>query len=316
MATDRETPDEQPQHAEQGEHAEQIPTGLTPAEPSPADAPSSTEDPGTGEAHAEKPSHPEGASPADEPTAPLQDLAEDPSEPEASTQTRLRNQTTARAVLRPVPEGFPTPPPRPARPNRRPALATPPEQRDPGRGRLLVVAAALVGVLALVIAVGGAFLVVRTLSTDGESTAPAATASADTSDGSGQDAGPVEVDGVTVAELRTETGLDSVGSGATEVTAEGQFVAVIVEITNDSERTLQLTADRVTLATAAGENIPSSAAAISAYARDSDSASTRPIPVGETREFVAVFDAPIGSEPAALHLELDGDLTIELPLAG
>lgn len=90
-----------------------------------------------------------------------------PSESDSAGSAK-RGATTARAVLRPVPEGFPTPPPGPGRPTRRPAVQQPgdavPDPDDPQRKRLIIVSLVVVAVLVLVVAIGGSILAYRALS--------------------------------------------------------------------------------------------------------------------------------------------------------
>lgn len=249
------------------------------------------------------------------PGAPADEADPAPGGPPASESgptTAMRGGTAPRAVLRPVPEGFPTPPPRPARPNRRPA-PTPETSAGPGPRRgLLIAAIALAAVLVLVVAVGGGILAVRALTSEDPqggaatpgSEAPAAPAGA----------GEVQLGEVTVTEVSTEVGVRSVGEGSTAVEPEGEFVIVTIEVANGSEAGVSIR-ENVTLETADGESIAADADAGRVHVADTEHFGL--LGAGDTESFHMVYDVPIGSTPAALRLDL---VTIgetgELPLAG
>lgn len=219
--------------------------------------------------------------------------------------------TTPRAVLRPVPDGFPTPPPRPARPNRRPALPSPPPQQARPRGPMIV-ALATVAVLVLSVGIGGSILVYRALAP--EETPPAVSDPATADPAGGDAAAEVEIGAVTVREVSTELGVSSVGSPP--IDADGEFVILTIEFVNDSDLAL-LVGDSVTLETSDQESYSPHQEASNAHLADSD---TFGIVAEETaRTIHMVFDVPIGADPVAAHLDLSSNSQAgsgTLPLGG
>lgn len=217
---------------------------------------------------------------------------------EARSVTGVQGVTAPRAMLRRVPEGFPTPPPRPARPNRRPAKA----QQDAGskgpRRGLLVAAIVLVAALVLAVVIGGGILAFRALSSDPGGTAgPSPTQEAGQEGGSG---GAVEIGGATVTEMSTEPGVSSVGDPESAVTPEGEFVIVTIEVANESGVPVSI-GDSVVLETADGETHAASRDATRVHIADSESFGQAAD--GDTVRFHLVYDVPIGSEPAALQID-------------
>lgn len=257
--------------------------------------------------------------------------------------TGVPTSTTPRAVLRPVPEGFPTPPPRPARPNRAPALPSAAPATKPRSGRLGLLIAGIAAVALLVGIVGGS-VAIRALSgneepqgdatpggtadtnstsdpTDGGTvSAPAGTGtSASTSTASApasaSAAGSVQMGEVTVVEVSTASGLRSVGTGPSAVEAEGSYTVVTLEVTNSSDRTVILPNTIARLRTSDGTIHPADLDASEAH-----SAPTEPRGVadaGESTRIHVVFDLPPNAEPASLLLDLStgsseasGELTL------
>lgn len=213
--------------------------------------------------------------------------------------TGVRTGTAPRAVLRPVPDGFPTPPPRPARPNRAPALKQPDPEPDP-RPRWLVPAIAAGAVVLLVLGILGGVFTVRALTDqDPAGTAdPVATGSADPS---GDPAGEVAIGGVTVREVSTEPGVRGVGDTSTRIEPEGEFVVVTIEVVNDTANAIILT-DHVRLETADGtvhERDPEASSALVA-----DSEASLLLSAGDTGTLHVVYDVPVGSDPVAAQIDL------------
>lgn len=228
--------------------------------------------------------------------------------------TGVRGATTPRAVLRPVPEGFPTPPPRPAKPNRRPARpATEDTSAASARPRRLLIAGiALAAVLLLVIVVGGGILAFRALTSE-ESQAPA-----DESPSAGAPADPagpgeVEIGGVLITEISTEVGVRGVGSTSRRLEPEGEFIVVTYEVENPTDTAVGI-GQNLQLTTADGPISPDDEAT-TAY--EGDSVDYAQLPPGESQRFHVVFDAPIGTDPTGLSFDL---VTIgesgTLPLGG
>jgi hypothetical protein len=246
---------------------------------------------------------PAPGAPAADGAAPLPDSADgaeaDLSPTEARSVTGVQGVTAPRAMLRPVPEGFPTPPPRPARPNRRPA-----REQDSGSGSgprrgVLIAAIVVVAVLALAVAVGGGVLALRALSSDsGPAADPAPAQGSDPADAAG---GTVEIEGVTITEVSTEQGVPSVGTSDTAVTPEGEFVIVTIEVANESGGPVSI-GDGIELETADGETVAPSRDAARVHIADSE-------PFGQATEgsatrFHLIYDVPIGAEPTALQVDL------------
>lgn len=213
--------------------------------------------------------------------------------------TAQRKLTAPRAVLRPVPEGFPTPPPRPARPNRRPAPQGGPGS-VPARPRgLLIAGISVAAVLALVVAIGGVLLVVRSLApAESEVADPAAPASEAPADPA--QSGQAQLGEVALTEVSTEVGVRSVGTRPAPIEPEGEFIVVAFEAENQDSDALEIT-QNVTLETADGTHEPDGEAT-GAYTADSRAYGL--VEPGETEAFHAVFDVPIGTRPTALHFNL------------
>lgn len=216
-------------------------------------------------------------------------------------------------MLRPVPEGFPTPPPLPAVPNRRPAKVQDPDEAKGSRRGLLIGAIVLVAVLVLAIAVGGGILAFRALGSDdpGDSDPSAPVGTAAPQDGaSGGSATIGEVEMTTVS---TEAGVRSVGSRSDPVAPEGEFVIATVEIDNRGDRAVPLTPESISLESADGATHPLDLDASRVHIADSK----RPtqIPGGGSGTVHMVFDVPIGTEPSAILVDLGGGTSGSLPLA-
>lgn len=238
--------------------------------------------------------------------------------------------TAPRAVLRPVPEGFPTPPPRPARPNRAPALPAPePEPRQ--RPRHLALAAISAVVLVLVLGIGGGVIAVRALSGDGPAAedpgAPAPSSEPDParSDDTDQPAaggGPgLTIGEVTVTEVSTRAGLTELRGQDGRSQPEGEYVVVTIDVDNASERTVIVTNASMQLETADGDTITPDTDASEIL--DAPTQPRGTADAGESTAVHAVFDVPVGAEPASVHIELfwaegggTGELTGELTLGG
>lgn len=223
--------------------------------------------------------------------------------------------TSPRAVLRPVPEGFPAPAVAPLRSHRAPALpvADEPASRS-GRG-LRIAAIAVAAVLLLAVLTGGGILAVRALTGGGED---AATASSDPA-ASAAATGTVALGPATFREVSTEVGVRSVGDTADRLEPEGEFVIVTVEITNDGEAPLLVSSGGGTmeLVSAAGDRYPVSEEANLALVADSEAFGT--VGTGETAVYHGVFDVPAGTEPTGLDLAFSSAPEVgrgTLPLGG
>lgn len=217
--------------------------------------------------------------------------------------TGIRTGTAPRALLRPVPEGFPTPPPRPAIPNRRPARKVEPEAPTRRRGPIIA-SLVVVAVLVLVVAIGGSVLVVRALtSPDAGSAAPTQPSAAPTdgSDGSDSSAGATAIGGVEVEVLSTERGVEAVGEGSTRLAAEGEFVIVTLDVSNGTDAPVSLR-EAADLVTEDGEVHPPSPEAGRVHLADSEPWAL--LPEGEGVQVHYVFDVPQGSVPVSLELDL------------
>lgn len=217
---------------------------------------------------------------------------------------------TASAAIRPLPEGFAppegSPDPRRRRADRLESPSAPPRRRGLliglGIGALVVV---------LAIAATGVYLVVRSLSSDGD--APAGPATAAPSAGtSGQ---TVEIDGIAVTVSSLETALTAVGDTSHRVTPKaGEFIAVVLTVQNSSDRPLSWSRS-MDLMTADGAEHPADAAASQAYVSGGQGAKI--IGAGQSSEVVLVYDVPIGSTPQEGRITLpaaNGGGTGSLPL--
>lgn len=283
MQTDREAPDEGGPSTD-GD----LRSPSDPQDTAAAPAPSAHSD---GTAH----SYDYGEAPPADAAAPS-----DPAPTGTHPATGVPTSTTPRAVLRPVPEGFPTPPPRPARPNRRPAKQ--PDPAPPARSRgPLIAGIAVVAVLLLVVAIGGGILAVRSLSAD-DGEAPAA------SDAPAASEAPAGTGSATVGDVQveatgTEMGVRSVGDSGSTVDPEGEFVIVSFTIANEGDQPV-IVNDGLELETADGERHPVDGAASQRHLASSRYNGI--VGTGESADFHAVFDVPIGAEPTAFRLSLPG----------
>lgn len=249
-------------------------------------------------------------------TAPSSGSAATPTIPSAEQPPRIetpptgiRTGTAPRALLRPVPEGFPTPPPRPAIPNRRPARKAEPEA--PARRRGPIIASLLVvTALVLVVAIGGSVLVVRALTgpyaDPGTPANPPAAPTAgsdgtDDSEGPSGAAGATAIGGVEVEVLSTERGVEAVGEGSTRLAAEGEFVIVTLDVSNGTDAPVSLR-EAADLVTEGGEVHPPSPEAGRVHLADSEPWAL--LPEGESVQVHYVFDVPQGSVPVSLELDL------------
>lgn len=231
----------------------------------------------------------------------------------ASPATGVRGSTTPRAVLRPIPEGFPTPPPRRV-PRRRPERVPDPEPARRGRGPLLA-AIVLGAVVVLVLGVGGLVLAVRGLGgqdAPGAAGSPSAAEAPADEDPSGAAPGEATVGGFALTEERTEVGVRRVGSGSVTREPEGEYVIVTVEVENRTDVPLDAL-EGVRLETADGELHSPDRQAGQVLVADSHAFGITP--TGESRRYHKVFDVPIGSEPVSLHVSVL-DEAGELPLGG
>ena len=177
--------------------------------------------------------------------------------------------------------------------------------------------------LVLLLGIAGAVLAMRAL-TGGPpgGAAPAVTSApqapeASTETGATEDESAVEPDqnpsgalssgtvlgDVTVSVVSTEVGVASVGDDTAVVEPRGQFVTVVLELTNDSDQALSL-GDRgqVQLQTSDGALYypdPDASAAL-----DAPTAPDGEVPAGGTGRVHAVFDIPADAEPQTLHIDL------------
>lgn len=225
--------------------------------------------------------------------------------------------TAPRAVLRPVPEGFPTPPPRPARPNRRPALPAPEPAPGPRRSRILL-AAAGAAALVLILGITGGVLAVRALTDDpdqadappaatstdaGQTTATPTDEESDPPQGSPGSGASTHLGAITVRVVSTEVGLESVGDPSSPMTPRGQFVTVVLEITNESDEVLALGERGQVQLEGSDRGLHHPDPDASAAYEAPTSAETE-VPAGGTGMIHAVFDIPVDTEPTTLHINL------------
>ena len=243
--------------------------------------------------------------------------AEEPSPESGSPTTGIHPvtgmRTAPRAVLRPVPDGFPTPPPRPALPNRRPAPKQAAAPATSSRRGLLLAGITVAVILLLIIAVGGAVLAVRALTPADPATAGAPASHGDSSPASAG-SGQVQIGEVSITEMSTEVGVRSVGDQGTSLEPAGEYIVVAFEVTNPSDLSVEI-GDNVTLETADGQPYASDAPAGQAYVGEGKDFGV--LPPGETGVFYKVYDVPIGSEPTALHFNFSVlDESGTLPLGG
>lgn len=228
--------------------------------------------------------------------------------------TAMRGGTAPRAVLREVPAGFPTPPPRPARPNRAPARpASTTSGRSGGARRSLILGAAAFGavLLLLLVAVGG-FVAFRALS--GEDRAPAASSGT-----SAPAEGAVTLGEISVREVSTQAGLERVGPQAKPLRPEGEFVVVTVEVENSSQAQVMATKPPFSLELADGTVVPADVEAGVQHDHEVDADRSLRVGAGETQQVFAVFDVPFGGQPKALKIDLSrvpGGGAGVLPLKG
>lgn len=108
---------------------------------------------------------------------------------------------------------------------------------------------------------------------------------------------------ITVSVVSTEAGIDSVGDGAAPMRPRGQFVAVALEFTNDSDRTLLLgERGQVQMQTFDGALHHPDADASAAL--DAPTSTGGEVPAGATGRIHVVFDVPADAEPEILHIDL------------
>ena len=234
----------------------------------------------------------------------------DPAETEARSVTGVQGVRAPRAMLRPVPEGFPPPPPQPDAPDRRPARTPAPERGARPRRGLLVAAVIVVAVLLLAAVIGGGVLAVRALGTGGEEDAsPTGASDAPQDPAAG---GTARIGELTVSALSTELGVRSVGTRHDPLEPEGEFVVVTVEIANEGARPERLSEDTVALVSADGESHQLDREASKALI-----AETLPpglLPGESTERMHLVYDVPLGTEVESLRFDLPGAGEGTLPL--
>ncbi|MGY5766376.1 hypothetical protein ACXET9_14395 [Brachybacterium sp. DNPG3] len=258
------------------------------------------------------------------PQDPLDTIPDPPADavPEHTPSPRM---TTARAVLRPVPDGFPSPPPAPLR--RRPDAPAPTAVASRRTRGPLVAALSVAAALVLAAGIGGGVLAYRLLAPSSDASVPDAGApgtseEADAaSDGTRRDgataaagtaATSVRIGDVTVREISVETGLASVGEGSGEVTAQGELVVVTVEVANRGLEPAVLH-DPLRLVTADGD--VHDADPIAGDALDSPTRTHGTVAEGSSDSFHAVFDIDPGAVPVAVQVDLGsaiGEGTLEL----
>lgn len=269
---------------------------------------------------------PGGASAADpvtglQPVGDQQSPAQHPATQERSVTglqptTSVPTGTAPRAVLRPVPDGFPTPPPRPARPNRAPALpaadAPPPPRRTP-----MYILLAVLGVLILVVGIGGGLLVFRALSGDPQQPAagPPATSQAPSDEpdatGSGTTSGTSAGGGSVVL---GETAVTLVSAEqATEIAPDGEsplrgeFLIVTLDIENGGDQALRLE-DRVTLVTSQGAELAPDQTASRRHTESGVESRHENYVQPRSQSLVhLVFEGGGSTDGAELHFALDSD---------
>ncbi|WP_106507225.1 DUF4352 domain-containing protein [Brachybacterium timonense] len=214
--------------------------------------------------------------------------------------TAMRGGTAPRAVLRPLPPGYPQPP-RPTKPNRAPARpdASPPAPRPRIRGSVLLV---LVLAGALVVAatiVGGVYGIQALRGPSGGPAPSGSPSSAAPSDPtpSGAAARGVEIGKVHVAEVSVETGIDNLAGHS----PTGQFVVVTMEITNSSLGAI-IVNDPFTLVTSDGERISPDAQATKA--KTSGKLPPSLMEKGQSAQHVLVFDIPANASAVAMNVDL------------
>lgn len=317
MHTDREGPGDGPvAGAHEYAYGDPAPGAEVPfptAGPSPT-PPSGPSDPEPLDATAE-PSTPR--TPTDpSPTEPLPASAP-PAEGAAAEGAPSMGTTTPRALLRPIPEGFPTPPPRLPGPRRRPDRRPEPEP-TPRRGRGPLLGAIVLGAVALlVLGVGGLVLAVRGLGgQEGPVAAPSPGAGTEApADGEPADAdtaGEVTINGVRITEVSTEVGVRHVGNGSLAREPEGEFVIVTIEVENPTDAAVDVLGE-ARLEAADGALVERDREAGQLHIADSQPFGFTTS--GETKTFHMIFDVPIGADPTSLHLSVHGE-DGALPLGG
>ncbi|MFC0672905.1 hypothetical protein [Brachybacterium hainanense] len=190
------------------------------------------------------------------------------------------------AVMRPVPEEFPTPPPRPAGWNRRmpePAGAEPLRRRS---RRGLILALCMIGILICAIGTGAGFLVLRNLERSGSS------AQDDPAASSSPARGELVLGGITVRDAALEQGVASVGDAGRQIVPEGEFAVLTVEIVNDSPQPVSLGAS-IRLIGEDGTTYEPDPEAGRAHLAESEAYGLAD--TGEAVRFHAVYDVPVGT---------------------
>jgi len=235
-----------------------------------------------------------------------------------TSETPSMGTTTPRAVLRPIPEGFPTPPPRFPGPRRRPERAQEPES-TPRRGRGPLLAALVLGLaVLLVLGVGGLVLAVRGVGgQEGPVAAPApsadgAEAPAEEEPAAGNAAGEATIGGVHITEVSTEVGVRRVGNDSLHRVPEGEFVIITLEVENPTDSAIDVQ-NGMQLETADGTlHDPDREAGRLHIAESHPYGFTIS---GQTRTYHTIFDVPIGEDPTSLHITVQVEAG-ELPLGG
>lgn len=229
---------------------------------------------------------PDGA-PADPASSP--DPAASPAEAPLPPGTEPTTTRPREAVMRPVPDSFPTPPPRPAGWNRRrldPAEAAAGASSSL-RTRPLLLAIGAIAALLLAVVLGGGYLVLRAL--------PEPSASAPAADPGTEEAsapGPLALGDLEVELVSFEPGIPSVGDAGDRRDADGEYAVLTLSVTNGSAQAVNL-GESVTLVDDAGTvHAPDREASVVHLA---DSAPYGMVEPGGTEVFHAVYDVPVGT---------------------
>lgn len=170
--------------------------------------------------------------------------------------------------------------------------------------------------LLLIVVIGGGILAVRSFSSSGSPADPAPPAAdepgpQDAPDQTGL--GSTEIGGVVVTEVSTEVGVRGVGDPSSRREPDGEYVIITFAVDNPTPTPIRI-GDNVSLETADG-TYPVDREATREHTADTSDYDL--VPSEGSTTFHAVFDAPIGTDPIGLHLELD-DLGENgtLPLSG
>lgn len=281
--------------------------------PPPPEAPAAAHEYGYGDDDAVLAGPYTASEPVDAPGGPPHHDAATPGDPaatEARSVTGVQGVRAPRAMLRPVPEGFPPPPPQPEAPNRRPPRSPAPEGGTRPRRGLLAAAVLVLAALLLAAVIVGGVLAVRALGTGGAEDASPAGASDTPQDPAA--GGTARIGELTVSARSTELGVRSVGPRNDPQEPEGEFVIVTVEIANEGTRPERLSEDTVSLVSADGESHQLDRAASRAHIARTDPPGLLP---GESTERMhLVYDVPLGTEVESLRFDLPGAGEGDLPL--